>query len=98
MTESQLARGENQSVTERLTVDEPDSREHVWQDEMAGRIRDAIRQLSPEQREVVVLSKYQDMSYREIAEVLDISPDSVKQRAYRAHLKLREILQPLMEE
>ena len=37
-------------------------------------------------------------SYREIAEILGISTESVKQRAYRAHLKLRQQLKHLFKE
>lgn len=61
-------------------------------------IKNAINQLSDEQREVIVLNKYQGMSYVEIAEILGASPESIKQRAYRAHLKLREILEPMLQE
>ena len=61
-------------------------------------IKQAINQLSPEQREVIILNKYQGMSYIEIAEILGATPESIKQRAYRAHLKLRQILQPLLHE
>ncbi|MBI1387926.1 MAG: sigma-70 family RNA polymerase sigma factor [bacterium] len=61
-------------------------------------IKQAINQLSDEQREVIVLNKYQGLSYVEIAEILGATPESIKQRAYRAHLKLREILQPLLSE
>jgi len=61
-------------------------------------IRSAIESLSEEQRDVIVLNKYQGLSYQEIGEVLGISTESVKQRAYRAHLKLREMLEPLLVE
>ena len=61
-------------------------------------IKAAINQLSDEQREVIVLNKYQGMSYIEIAEILGATPESIKQRAYRAHLRLRQILQPLLSE
>ncbi len=59
-------------------------------------IKSAINQLSPEQREVIILNKYQGMSYIEISEILGATPESIKQRAYRAHLKLRQILEPLL--
>jgi len=61
-------------------------------------IKAAINQLSEEQRDVIILNKYQGLSYIEIAEILGASPESIKQRAYRAHLKLRQILGPLLEE
>ncbi len=61
-------------------------------------IKQAINQLSEEQREVIVLNKYQGLSYGEIAEILGVSAESVKQRAYRAHLKLRTILEPVLKD
>jgi RNA polymerase sigma-70 factor (ECF subfamily) len=61
-------------------------------------IKQAVNSLSHDQREVIILNKYQGLSYIEIAEILGVTPESIKQRAYRAHLKLREILRPIMEE
>ncbi len=61
-------------------------------------IKKAINQLSAEQREVIILNKYQGMSYIEISEILGATPESIKQRTYRAHLKLRQILKPLLED
>ena len=61
-------------------------------------IKQALNQLSEEQREVIVLNKYQGLSYIEIAEILGATPESIKQRAYRAHLKLRQILEPMLKE
>jgi|GEM_PF-223944 RNA polymerase sigma-70 factor (ECF subfamily) len=61
-------------------------------------IKHAINQLSEEQREVIILNKYQGLSYIEIADILGATPESIKQRAYRAHLKLRQILKPLLQE
>jgi RNA polymerase sigma-70 factor, ECF subfamily len=76
----------------------PDGASLVQEQEMEGIIREAIESLSEEQRQVMLLHKYQGLAYKEIAEILDISTESVKQRAYRAHLKLREQLEHLLEE
>jgi len=72
--------------------------EHLGEEEIARRIREAIEQLSDEQKEVMILSKYQGLSYREIGDILGISAESVKQRAYRAHMRLRELLADLVTE
>ena len=61
-------------------------------------IKKALNQLSEDQREVIILNKYQGLSYIEIADILGATPESIKQRAYRAHLKLREILEPMLKE
>lgn len=50
-----------------------------------------IASLSPESREVLILSRYQDLKYAEIAEVLDISIGAVKVRIHRAINQLKTL-------
>ncbi len=50
-----------------------------------------LSQLPAEQREVLLLHRYQGLSYVEIAELTESSEAGVKQRAYRALCRLREI-------
>ncbi|MGB0523051.1 MAG: RNA polymerase sigma factor [Flammeovirgaceae bacterium] len=49
----------------------------------------AMTMLSEEQREVLVLSKYQKMKYEEIADILGCSVSAAKVKAHRAIKKLR---------
>ena len=58
-------------------------------------VRKALGQLRPEMREVLVLSRFGGMKYREIAEVCEISLANVKVRAHRAMNELRRVLQEL---
>lgn len=51
----------------------------------------ALNGLSPESREVLILSRFQDLRYEEIAGVLDISVGAVKVRVHRAVNQLREL-------
>jgi RNA polymerase sigma-70 factor (ECF subfamily) len=51
-------------------------------------LRRALASLPPEKREVLVLSRYQDLKYDEIASVLECEVGAVKVRVYRA---LREL-------
>jgi RNA polymerase sigma factor (sigma-70 family) len=53
---------------------------------------ESVHRLPPRQREVVVLRYYADLSERQIAEVLDISPGAVKAHAHRALATLRATL------
>jgi len=55
-------------------------------------VLDAIRQLGPKHRDVVVLRFYLDLSEAEIARVLKIPPGTVKSRLHRALEQLREAL------
>lgn len=49
----------------------------------------AMTMLSEEQREILVLSKYQKLKYEEIADILNCSVSAAKVKAHRAIKKLR---------
>ncbi len=52
-------------------------------------LRGALSRLAPDKREVLVLSRYQNLKYEQIAEVLDCDAGAVKVRVYRALRELR---------
>lgn len=58
----------------------------------------AIGRLTPDQREVILLREYENLSYTEIAEVLGISTAIVKSRLFAARRKLYEFLKPMYAE
>lgn len=64
-------------------------------------IRDAVARaldsLPPRRREVFVLSRYHGHSYREIAEIMDISPQTVANTMSAALDELRVLLRPQLE-
>ncbi|MCI0694838.1 sigma-70 family RNA polymerase sigma factor [candidate division KSB1 bacterium] len=60
--------------------------------ERLAAVQKAVQSLPEEQREVILLAKYQGLSYAEIAGILGISEAAAKQRAYRALKTLREKL------
>lgn len=55
-------------------------------------LKNTLENLSIEERQVVDLYYYKDMSYKEITIVANISIEKVKIRLYRAKIKLKEIL------
>jgi len=57
----------------------------------------AIESLAPQAREVFRLIKEGGMKYKEVAEMLNISPRTVQTQLFRAIAKLRLILKPLGE-
>jgi RNA polymerase sigma-70 factor, ECF subfamily len=61
--------------------------------ELGQRIRLAVDGLSDSYREVLVLADYQELSMREIAEILEITVPNVKTRLHRARLAVRAALQ-----
>jgi RNA polymerase sigma-70 factor (ECF subfamily) len=62
--------------------------------ELREKIEQALLNLRPIYREVLVLRDVEHFSVAETAEVLDISKDMVKTRLLRARLKMREALAP----
>lgn len=65
--------------------------------EMRDIVRLAVEALSERQRMAVVYSKFEDMSYAEIAETMDLSTKAVKSLLSRGRVKLRELLEPYLE-
>ena len=71
--------------------------EQVSRLELSSIVRNAVESLPEEQREAVVLQRFQGLSYDEICEALNLSLPAVKSRLHRAKLNLREILAPYLE-
>ena len=56
------------------------------------RVRRALNMLTPEQREAILLSRYQGLSYAEIAQIAGCSEGAVKTRVFRAMETLKKAL------
>jgi RNA polymerase sigma-70 factor (ECF subfamily) len=64
----------------------------MQQQELASVIRVALDGLNERQRMAVVLNKFEDMNYAEIAEVMDLTTKAVKSLLSRARMNLRAAL------
>ena len=64
-------------------------REIVW---------NSLGRLPENHREMVVLREYQDLSYQEIADLLDVPIGTVMSRLHRARLELRNRVLEAVEE
>jgi RNA polymerase sigma-70 factor (ECF subfamily) len=62
--------------------------------EDGGRVSDALKQLSPKLRLVVVMRYFDDLSYDEIAAALGVTSGTVASRLNRAHAQLVALLGP----
>lgn len=62
--------------------------------EQAAMVRQAIQSLGQRQRMALMLSKFEGMSYIEIAETMDLSVKAVKSLLSRARVNLRDLLEP----
>ena len=61
--------------------------------DLSDRVARAVAELPPDQREVIVLKEYQDLTFAEIADVLELPLSTVKTRLYRGLVQLRERLE-----
>ncbi len=65
---------------------------NLEQRENEARIQRALKALTPEQREAILLSRYQGLSYAEIAQISGCSEGAVKTRVFRAMETLKKAL------
>ena len=65
--------------------------------EMQQIVQLAISALNERQRMAVLLSKFEGMSYEDIAKIMETSPQAIKSLLSRARAALREVLQPYLE-
>jgi len=61
-------------------------------------LRRALALLPEDKREVLVLSRFQNLRYEEIGRILDCEPGTVKVRVYRAVRQLEQIYNELAGE
>lgn len=71
--------------------------EAVRYSELESAYRAALRALPERRREVFILSRQHGLSYREIAESLSISPQTVANQLSAALATLRDALEPFIE-
>jgi RNA polymerase sigma-70 factor (ECF subfamily) len=81
------------TMAERLADPRPSQEHHVAGLELKARVQGALKQLSPELREAVILRDLEDMDYKEIAQVLRIPEGTVKSRISRGRGELARLLQ-----
>ena len=74
---------------------ERDRNDHGESDPRLETIRAALYRLSPDKREVLVLSRYEGLSYAEIAQVCETTVGAIKVRAHRAMRELRQRFEEL---
>ena len=65
-------------------------------EELKAIVKNALMQLSPVERAVVTLKKYENMSHREIAQILEITEENSRIILMRSLKKLKSILSPIM--
>jgi RNA polymerase sigma-70 factor (ECF subfamily) len=91
---SELRRIGREERVDRLTPRprQPSPLEQVGDADAAGAVHAAVRQLPPEQQEVVELAYFRGLSYREVAQVTGLAEGTAKSRVRLALAKLESLL------
>ena len=76
---------------------DPLPHERMERSEIRVKIDNAIGQLSPEHRAVILMKEIEDMQYHEIAETLGCSIGTVMSRLFYARKKLQNLLRDVYE-
>jgi RNA polymerase sigma-70 factor (ECF subfamily) len=67
------------------------------QAELSDLVREALEVLNEDQKMAVLLNKFEEMSYAEIADIMGRSPAAIKSLLARARNQLRERLEPYLQ-
>jgi RNA polymerase sigma-70 factor (ECF subfamily) len=70
--------------------------ETVLREERADMVHDALASLSEEHRSILVLREMDGCCYDTIADILELSPGTVRSRLHRARMQLREQLMDVL--
>jgi len=79
-----------------VTDKHPDIEQHLVEEARKAMIKHAIDKLPEKQRAAVLLHKYQELDYGEIAKILACSESALKSLLFRAYETLRVELAPLV--
>jgi RNA polymerase sigma-70 factor, ECF subfamily len=93
-----VLRGEEaENEIRRIPSQQGDSYGAARRSELSEKIRDALDQLTPEHRAVILLREVEGFSYDEISEVLNIPRGTVMSRLHYARSRLRGMLKDVVE-
>ncbi len=91
--DASLGGDDGPTIGDRLMDQGISQEKHVAGLELKATIQEALKQLSPELREAVILRDLEDMDYKEIAQVLRVPEGTVKSRISRGRGELARLLQ-----
>lgn len=80
-------------LVERARAASPGPAAALEQAEARRRVAQAIERLPPHEREVLVLKEFEELKYREIAELVGVPLGTVMSRLYSARRRLAEVLE-----
>jgi len=77
---------------ERFVASEPTPSQEVNRRQLVSHVRQAVAQLGPMDREILLMRHFEGLAYEEIAWILEIDPASARKRNGRALLRLHKLL------
>ncbi len=88
LEEETFAQFEDEKPTPRDQYEESETRINLWR---------AIDRLKPDFREIIIMKHFHNLSYKEIAEALNIPIGTVMSRLFNARQELRELMKELLD-
>ncbi|MCC6575256.1 MAG: RNA polymerase sigma factor [Planctomycetes bacterium] len=88
---------EGENTLEQIAEAPPEDSDGDEREKRARLVREAMQSLPETQRMALILSRYEEKSYEEIAKIMDITVAAVKSLTSRARDTLREKLQKYMD-
>ncbi|WP_421774195.1 RNA polymerase sigma factor [Gracilimonas sp.] len=83
---------------ERMEVDQEEAKAVVNKKEKKELLEIALGRLDEDKREIIVLSRFEGLKYKEIADILDTTEGAVKVKMFRAMKELKDLVNTLNEE
>ena len=80
------------TLDDTITVESKNPEERYDDRETGRRVQSALMDLKKDHRVVIVLKHYQEMSYREMSEVVGVPEKTIKSRLFSARRQLKDIL------
>ena len=93
--QSRMGYKDDLSDWENRLPDDVDTESQINQQEEIQLLNTAMAKLAPEKREILVLSRYQGLKYKEIGQLMNCSEGAVKVRIHRALTDLKKIYKKL---
>lgn len=87
-----IKNSEDQDIFEVLNFTEESAEDKMIKKQSHNRVRDMLDQLPPDQREVIILRHYADMSFKEIAQITNCSINTALGRMRYGLINLRKMM------
>lgn len=85
---------ESYQESERMVGEKEELRpdQQLMRKEASDLVLSALESISEEQREVIIMKEYEGLKFREIAEILEVSENTVKSRLYYGFSHLKKLI------